>query len=67
MKISNIILAAVGFLLAAILLPIAMGQIVGTTTTGWNSAVVTIFQVVVPVLAIIGIALYFIPRLGNGE
>lgn len=62
---SDIILTAVGFLLVAILTPIAMTQIVGTSTTSWNSAVITIFQILLPVLYIIGAALHFIPKTGG--
>lgn len=62
-KASDIIFAAVGFLLIGILTPIAMGQIVTTSTTSWNSAVITIFQVLLPVIYMIGTALYFIPKM----
>lgn len=62
---SDIILTAVGFLLVAILTPLAMTQIVGTSTTSWNSAVITIFQILLPVLYIIGAALHFIPKTGG--
>ena len=58
----SIILLAVGFLLAAILTPIAMEQITSANTTGWNAAVKTIFTVLLPILYIIGAALYFVPR-----
>lgn len=56
----NIILSAVGFLLVAILTPIAMAELVGANTTGWEAAVVTVFQVVLPIVYIIGIAYAFI-------
>ena len=61
----DIILTAVGFLLVTILAPIAIGQIVATTTTSWNAAVVTIFQVLLPIIYIIGAALHFIPKIGK--
>jgi hypothetical protein len=57
---SSIIYAAVGFFLAVITVPIAMAQIIGTSVTSWNAAVVTIFQVLVPVLAMVGIVMYFV-------
>ncbi len=59
-------LLAVCLLAAAIMIPIGMQQIVGTSTTGWNSAVVTLWQVLLPVLMIIGIAILFIPRGNKG-
>ena len=52
----------VGFLLAAILFPIAYAQIYGATTTNWNAAVVTIFQVLLPILFIIGVAILYVPH-----
>jgi len=61
----TIVTLAVGFLLVAILTPIAMNEIVGANTTGWQISVKTIFTVLLPILYIIGIALYYIPR-GKG-
>lgn len=55
-------LLAVSLLVAAIMIPIGMQQVVGTTTTSWNTAVVTLWQVLIPVLMIVGIAILFIPR-----
>lgn len=69
---SEIILAAVGFLLVAILTPIGMTQVVGTNSTfgatgtaATYAAVYTLFTVLVPILYIIGCALYFIPKIGK--
>lgn len=71
----EVILAAVGFLLVAILTPIGMTYITATNSTfGGNStqvpggaatyaAVYTIFTILLPVLYIIGAALHFIPKL----
>lgn len=64
---NDIIYAGIGFLLVAILTPIAMSTLVGTSTTSWNSAVVTLFQVLVPVLYMIGVGLYFIPKFRGGK
>ena len=64
---SDIIYAGVGFLLVAILTPIAMGTLVGTSTSGWNAAVITIFQVLLPVLYMIGVGIYFIPQIKGGK
>jgi len=62
----TVIILAIGFLLTAILTPIAMDQIVAANTTGWNAAVKTIFTVLLPILYIIGVALYYVPRGGGG-
>jgi hypothetical protein len=59
-------MAGIGFLLIGILTPIGMQYIVNTgawgNTSSWNAAVVTVFQVLLPILYIIGAALYFIPK-----
>jgi hypothetical protein len=60
LTVKNIVYSAVGFLLVGVLTPIGMGQIVGANTTLWNTSVVTIFQVLLPILYIIGIAIKFI-------
>ena len=59
---SVIVMLAVGFLLVAILTPIAMTEIVGANTTGWEDSVKTIFSVLLPILYIIGIAIWYIPK-----
>lgn len=71
-KASDVILAAVGFLLVAILTPMGMTTIVATNSTfnqsgtaATYSAVYTIFTVLVPILYLIGCALYFIPKRGS--
>lgn len=56
----NIILSAVGFLLIAILTPIAMTQVIGANTTAWDTAVKTIFTTVLPIIYIVGVAYGFI-------
>lgn len=61
----DLVLTAVGFILLVILTPIGMSIVVGTTVTSWNASVVTIFQVLFPVLYLIGSAIYFIPKIGK--
>ena len=61
----TIVMAAVGFLLLAILTPIAMEQITGANTTGWNSAVKTIFTVLLPILFVIGVAVSYVKDSGG--
>ena len=56
-----IVMLSVSFLLAAILFPIAYAQIYGATTTKWNAAVVTIFQILAPILFIVGLAIRYVP------
>jgi 2C-methyl-D-erythritol 2,4-cyclodiphosphate synthase len=64
-SLGDVVLMAVSFLLVAVLGPIAIGTVVNTSTTNWNSAVKTIFQVLLPILWIIGVAVAYIPRRGK--
>ena len=68
----EIILGAVGFLLVCVLAPIGMSQIVATNSTfgqtgtaATYAAVYTIFTVLLPIVYMIGAALYFIPKIGK--
>ena len=63
----DIVLLGVCFIMAAILIPVAMGQLVGTATATWNSAVAVLWQVLLPILMIIGLAVLFVPRLRGGK
>ena len=58
---AKIIGVAVSLLLVAVLVPIAMTEIVGANQSGWGAPLITIFSTVVPILAIIGIALKYVP------
>lgn len=60
--VSTVITMAVTFLLVAVLAPIAIGTIINATTTNWDPAVKTIFQVLLPLLWIIGVAIRYIPQ-----
>ena len=61
-NIQDIVMLAVGFFLVAILGPMALNEVFGANTTGWTSTVKTIFQTLLPILWVIGCAIYFIPR-----
>jgi len=58
-RMSTVVILAIALFVVGILIPPALQQIYGANTSGWNSAVVTVFQVLLPVLAIIAVALYF--------
>jgi len=60
--VAAVIGIGVSMMVMAVVFPIAMSQIVAANTTGWEAAVTTIFGVLLPILAIIGIALKYIPR-----
>jgi hypothetical protein len=59
-EIDTIITLAVALLVFAVIFPIAMQQVVSANTTGWSSAVATIFTVLVPILGALSVALIFI-------
>jgi hypothetical protein len=69
----EIILVAVGFLLVAILTPIGMAVIVSTNatfggvnaTTSTYASAYTLFSVLLPILYMVGAALYFLPKVGK--
>ena len=59
-EIDNVITIAVALLIFGIIFPIAMSQIVSANTTGWNTAVSTVFITLVPILGALAVALLFI-------
>jgi len=61
-SINDVVLMAVSFLLVAILGPIALGTLFNATTTNWNASVVTMFQTLLPILWVIGVAIAYVPR-----
>lgn len=58
---SSIIGLAISFFLVAVMGPIAIGTIANTTTTNWDASVVTIFQVVLPIVWVVGVAIKYLP------
>lgn len=63
LNIGKVISAAVGFFLIAILFPIALSEVANATTTNWEASVITIFQTVLPIIAVIGVAIAFLPEI----
>ena len=59
----SIVTLAIGFVLLAYLLPIGLDGIYAANTTLWETAVTTIFTVVLPLIAVIAGALMFISDL----
>jgi len=59
-EIDNVITIAVALLIFGIIFPIAMNQIVSANTTGWQTAVATVFVTLVPILGALAVALLFI-------
>jgi hypothetical protein len=60
MTMSNVTSYAVGFFLVGILMPIGLEAIYASNTTGWDPTVKTVFQLLLPTLAVIGIGVDYI-------
>ena len=65
--LTKIIEIGVGLLMVAVLIPISLTTLASSksnmTAAGVDSTVTTVLLILVPVLAIIGLAIYFIPRM----
>ncbi|MEM2498322.1 MAG: hypothetical protein QXR81_08105 [Candidatus Nezhaarchaeales archaeon] len=63
-ELKNIVGVAVGLFVAAILLPVALNQIYSwTPSTSVPQAVVTVVQTLMPVMAVLAVALIFIGKI----
>jgi len=70
LSINRVVVYAVGFFLVGILFPIGLTEIANVTanqsvgasaeSANWDSSVVTVFTIVFPVIACIGIAIDYI-------
>lgn len=49
----------------SVLLPIAFAYLMSMTTTGMDTAVITLLQVLLPIVVVIGIIYKFIPKKGD--
>jgi hypothetical protein len=56
----DVIAIIIALFVFAILSPIALNQVYSTNTSGWNSAVATLFTVFVPVMAVLAVAIGFV-------
>jgi len=63
--LNKIIAVSVGLLVLALIFPIALNTLANATMTNVDPTVVTVVTILVPVLAAIGLALYFLPRMNN--
>jgi len=57
----------VSLVILGAILPTAIFSLIATDTTNWNSAVATIYSVVLPLLAVIGIVFWFMPHSKKGS
>ena len=66
MKLLNKVIAvSVGLLVLALIFPIALNTLANATMTNVDPTVVTVVTILVPILAAIGMALYFLPKMNN--
>ena len=61
----DVIIMAVSFFLVAVLGPLAIGTVANATTTNWTASTITVFQVLLPIIWVIGVAIKYIPRGGK--
>ena len=66
LSINDVEMMAVSFLLVAILGPIAIGEIANATTSNWNASVVTMFQTLLLILWVVGVAIAYVPKYRKG-
>lgn len=58
--LGKVVAISIGLFVAAIILPTALVTMAGANVSGVDPAVVTILQVLLPVLAVIAVAMYFL-------
>jgi len=63
--LNKVIAVSVGLLVLALIFPIALNTLANATMTNVDSTVVTVVTILVPILAAIGMALYFLPRMNH--
>lgn len=51
---------AIGLFVAAVIMPAALVAIANATLTGVDASVVTIFQILLPIIAVIGLIMLFL-------
>ena len=64
LKASSIIAISIGAILLGVLLPIALNGLLAFTSP--NATVQTMVSVILPIIAVIGIIMFFVPR-GESE
>lgn len=53
---------SVGLIIVASMIPIGLTQIANANLSGTDATVATVFTILLPVLVIVSIVLYFVPR-----
>jgi len=65
--INKALTIGVSLVILGAVLPTAIFTLIATDTSQWNSAVTTIYTVVLPLLAVIGIVFWFMPHSKKGS
>ena len=63
--LTKVVYLAIALMVGAILFAIALQSIATANTSGWQSSVITIFEVLLPVLGIVVFVLYLINEVRN--
>lgn len=63
LSMQDVMVAGIAFFLLAIILPIAISTVANSSTVNWDASVVTIFQTLLPIIVVIGIAIKFVPKI----
>jgi len=66
LSMQDVMVAGIAFFLLAIILPIAISTVANSSTVNWDASVVTIFQTLLPIIVVIGIAIKFVPKIRGG-
>ena len=62
-ELGKIVTVAIGLFIAGVILPVALTTIASGNYTGVDASVKTVVTVLLPVLAVIAIALIFLPKI----
>jgi len=63
--LNKVVGVSIGLFVAAIILPVALQTLASATMTDVDPTVITVVTILLPVLAVIGIAVYFLPKMGK--
>ena len=61
--LNKVVELSIGLFIAGVMIPIGLQAIATANITGVNATVATVFTLLLPILAIIGLVLYFIPKM----
>jgi len=62
MDMHDVIIMAISFFLVAILGPLAIGTIANTTVVNWTATTIITFQILLPIIWVIGVAIKYVPK-----